>query len=242
MFIIIGGDQKEYGPATTEQVRAWIAAGRANLDTKAKALGNEEWRRLGDFAEFGGSEATPPMLPTRAGSAQISAGTRTTGPELASRGVRTGAALLNAVLYFLCMMPGSAVMSRLLLEKNPDLAKGGIPRLDELDLSGFAEGVIWVWVGLLIAMLVQGILIALRGQNLGKILLGGRVVRASDGQPAGFLRGALLRFYLPVMLAVFLNVLFPLGCIFLVIDYCFMFRNDQRCLHDLIAGTKVVRT
>ena len=63
MFIIIGGDGKEYGPVTVEQIRAWLAGGRANLDTKAKAVGTDEWRRLGDFAEFasGGIAAPPPV-------------------------------------------------------------------------------------------------------------------------------------------------------------------------------------
>jgi hypothetical protein len=60
MFTIIGGDGKEYGPVTAEQVRAWIAAGRANLETKAKALGSEEWRRLGDYSEFSGAPMPPP--------------------------------------------------------------------------------------------------------------------------------------------------------------------------------------
>lgn len=61
MFTIIGGDGKEYGPASAEQLRGWIKAGRANLDTKAKALGSDEWRRLGDFAEFSGPDAPPPL-------------------------------------------------------------------------------------------------------------------------------------------------------------------------------------
>lgn len=66
MFTIIGGDGKEYGPVTAEQVRAWIAAGRANLDTKAKAVGSDEWKRVGDFAEFTdapGAAAVPPSIP-----------------------------------------------------------------------------------------------------------------------------------------------------------------------------------
>ena len=62
MFTILGGDGKEYGPVTLEQIRSWIAAGRANLDTKTKAVGSEEWRRIGDLAEFGGTVSTPPPL------------------------------------------------------------------------------------------------------------------------------------------------------------------------------------
>lgn len=60
MFTIIGGDGKEYGPVSADQIRAWLAGGRANLETKAKAIGSEEWRRLGDLAEFTGAGSAPP--------------------------------------------------------------------------------------------------------------------------------------------------------------------------------------
>jgi hypothetical protein len=64
MFTIIGGDGKEYGPVSAEQVRSWLAAGRANLDTKAKAVGSNDWRRLGDLPEFNPSAplASPPPM------------------------------------------------------------------------------------------------------------------------------------------------------------------------------------
>jgi GYF domain 2 len=60
MFTIIGGDGKEYGPVSVEQIQAWLASGRANLDTRAKHIGYEEWKRLGDFDEFAGPSAAPP--------------------------------------------------------------------------------------------------------------------------------------------------------------------------------------
>ncbi|MEO7597960.1 MAG: DUF4339 domain-containing protein, partial [Opitutus sp.] len=68
MFTIIGGDGQEYGPASAQQLRAWMAAGRVNLDTKAKQVGTEDWRRLGDFPEFASSESAgvPPPLQPRA--------------------------------------------------------------------------------------------------------------------------------------------------------------------------------
>lgn len=252
MFYIIGGDGREYGPATTDQVRAWINAGRANLDTKAKALGSEEWRRLGDYVEFAGPAAPPPVLGADATvpggeTFSVPGGGTFTVPlagqsALAGIGARTGAAMLNAFVYFLSILPGSMAMSRGLLEKNPQLAKGTIPRLEDLDLTAIAEGMVWVWAGLTAVLLLQALLIVLRGQNLGKLLVGARVVRAETGAPAGFVHGVLLRFALPVTLMFVLNVFFPLGLLFLLVDYFFMFRADRRCLHDLIAGTKVVST
>lgn len=244
MFTIIGSDGKEYGPVGVSQVQSWIHGGRANLDTKAKAVGSNEWRTLGEFPEFSDSLGAPPPLP----AAEAETPTRADAPfvvdpsDLASRGVRTGAALVNAFIYFVCTIPGSVLMTRKLIEQNPELAKGGFPRLDQIDLTPLIEGVMWVWAGLLSAILLQSLLLVLRGQNFGKVLLGARVVRVADGQPAGFVQGVLLRFLLPVAIIILLNATtMVLGFVFLAIDYSFMFRDDQRCLHDLMAGTKVVR-
>ena len=62
MFIIIGGDGKEYGPVSAEQVRTWLANGRANLSTKAKYAGTEEWHTLGEYTEFVGPGSSPPPV------------------------------------------------------------------------------------------------------------------------------------------------------------------------------------
>lgn len=63
MFTIIGGDGKEYGPVTVEQVRLWLAAGRANLATRARRTGEDAWRPLDEFPEFspGVSHEPPPL-------------------------------------------------------------------------------------------------------------------------------------------------------------------------------------
>jgi hypothetical protein len=67
VFILIGSDGKEYGPATADQVKQWIADGRATLDTLAKRVGEGAWRRLMDFSEFQRtapiSDMPPPKLP-----------------------------------------------------------------------------------------------------------------------------------------------------------------------------------
>ena len=65
MFTIIGGDGKEYGPVSAEQVRAWLAGGRANLSTKAKYAGTEDWHTLGDYTEFTGTAAATPAAHRR---------------------------------------------------------------------------------------------------------------------------------------------------------------------------------
>ena len=52
MYKIIGADQKEYGPVTTEQLRQWLTEGRVNGQTLVKAEGAMEWKPLGGFPEF----------------------------------------------------------------------------------------------------------------------------------------------------------------------------------------------
>src|SRR3989442_148035 len=52
MYKIIGADQREYGPVPVEQVRKWIAEGRANAQTKACSEGSSEWKTLAGFPEF----------------------------------------------------------------------------------------------------------------------------------------------------------------------------------------------
>jgi GYF domain 2 len=52
MYKLIGADQKEYGPAGADQIRQWIAEGRANGETKIQSEGQSEWRPLSHFPEF----------------------------------------------------------------------------------------------------------------------------------------------------------------------------------------------
>jgi hypothetical protein len=63
MYRIIGADGKEYGPITADQVRQWIAEGRANAQTRVLLEGTTEWKPLAQFPEFA-SQATPPGTPT----------------------------------------------------------------------------------------------------------------------------------------------------------------------------------
>jgi hypothetical protein len=78
MYKLLGGDQKEYGPVSADQLRQWIAEGRANGQTLVQADGGA-WKPLSTFPEFAdalpagpaGPPATitpPTPLPAAAGS------------------------------------------------------------------------------------------------------------------------------------------------------------------------------
>src|SRR6476469_1658828 len=63
MYKIVGADQREYGPVTSEQVREWLAQGRANGQTLASFEGSP-WKPLSTYPEFGDalrSNVPPPV-------------------------------------------------------------------------------------------------------------------------------------------------------------------------------------
>lgn len=68
MYVIIGGDGKEYGPISGDDLRKWIAEGRLDAQSKVKAESDAEFRELSTFPEFadvfarGSGPGVPPPL------------------------------------------------------------------------------------------------------------------------------------------------------------------------------------
>jgi prepilin-type processing-associated H-X9-DG protein len=52
MFKILVADQKNYGPVSADQIRQWIAQGRANGQTRAQVAGSTDWKPLAEIPEF----------------------------------------------------------------------------------------------------------------------------------------------------------------------------------------------
>ena len=66
-YTILGGDQKQYGSVTEEQLHQWIREGRANAQTRVQAEGSAAWTTLGELPGFqaslaGAALSTPPPL------------------------------------------------------------------------------------------------------------------------------------------------------------------------------------
>lgn len=80
------------------------------------------------------------------------------------------------------------------------------------------------------------VLLTLRGQTLGKLLVGTHIVRNADGGRAGFVKAVLLR----SLLFYIIGGMPLVGMIILIADGLMIFRQDRRCLHDLVADTKVM--
>jgi hypothetical protein len=62
-YLIIGGDGKEYGPITSADIRKWIAEGRLNVESQAKAESDAAFRSLSTFPEFADAFAAPAAAP-----------------------------------------------------------------------------------------------------------------------------------------------------------------------------------
>lgn len=67
-YFIIGGDGKQYGPISPEDLRKWISENRVNARTQAQAEGAGAWQSLSDIPEFSGAFniSSPPPLPSGA--------------------------------------------------------------------------------------------------------------------------------------------------------------------------------
>lgn len=90
--------------------------------------------------------------------------------------------------------------------------------------------------GFVMFVLIHGYLLNKYGQTVGKKLLKIKIVTTKDYKVA--LPRLLLFRYVPISLA----SLVPVAGSFLpAVDALFIFRKDRRCLHDLIARTKVIK-
>jgi uncharacterized RDD family membrane protein YckC len=224
MFTILGGDGQEYGPASVEQIRAWITSGRANLDTRAKKQGETDWRRLGDFPEFAPRPAgEPPVMGTSDGA----------HARLGSLGERFGAAFIDGCLKAACSIPTALSVMKYLQE---NLQPGTQPDPQAM-MAAITSSAALAYPYLGVLAVLQGILIATRSQSVGKILLGLRIVR-TDGSQANFAQAFVIRSAVPTAI----EYIPFLGFLFWIVDTCFIFRADRRCLHDLMAGTKVIKS
>ena len=71
IYKIIGEDGQEYGPATGEQIRQWVAEGRIEHRTPVFVDGAKDWNFVGLLPEFAGCFAAasppPPIAPPMPG-------------------------------------------------------------------------------------------------------------------------------------------------------------------------------
>ena len=141
-------------------------------------------------------------------------------PLLAGRGRRLAAAAIDFVLVLvagLILVVATGAFEDAGAYGNP------LPRIVGLGFAAY--------------FLVNGWHLARKSQTLGKAILGLVVVDAGTTHPARWWRLAIRSPFFLALYSISLGVLVLLP----VVDQAFIFRNNRRCLHDLICGTEVLR-
>ena len=144
---------------------------------------------------------------------------------LASRGSRLGAALLDGLVGMLVVgLP--AICGVAMLDSKAG-GGGDVP-------VGSVICFILAGLGFLGLTIYNIVLLTKQGQTIAKKWLRIRIVTHPDGKNPGFVKAFLLRSFVNAII----GQVVPL---YGLVDVCFIFREDQRCLHDLIGETIVVQ-
>lgn len=171
--------------------------------------------------------STPPPLPEHdpyaAPQARLDDGL-TEELLLAERGTRLVAAIIDGLA-----LGGLAIVAAIII---PMMAPQGS------DSSNVAAGIVGLLmvVAFIAVIVVNCLWIQRYGQTIGKRVMNIKVLRG-DGTPIGLGRYVGMR-WLPVTL---LNLIPLVGSIVPFVDPLMIFREDRRCLHDLIADSIVVK-
>ena len=141
---------------------------------------------------------------------------------LADRGMRLVAAIIDGLLLLAVLVPTmflGGYVSSILAGVEPS----------------FLTQLQWGVIGFLILLVIQGFPLYSTGQTWGKKALGMKIVDLQGNKPE-FGRLIALR-YLSTQVIAMIPVV---GVIYGFVDALFIFGSDRRCLHDKIAGTRVV--
>jgi uncharacterized RDD family membrane protein YckC len=145
-----------------------------------------------------------------------------TEPVLAPRLIRLLASMIDGMIYMFLAMP---VAYQLGYFDNP------------FREPSWTDAVTSVLLGVCAVVLVNGYLLATRGQSVGKLMLGIQIV-GMDGKLLPLAKIVFVRF-LPIQALSQIPVPGLQGLAALV-DALMIFRPDRRCLHDHLAGTRVI--
>lgn len=169
-----------------------------------------------DATPLEGNRFAPPV-------AHVEDVTESAAGQLADRGSRFGAALIDMVI-------GLAAITGLSLATG---WKFWSPPTSQPLLATFLVN---LGIGFVAYVLVHGWLLHTRGQTVGKMLLKMRIVR-TDGSRVGIVRLLLLRYLLNTLFCIVPLV----GGLYALIDGLMIFRKSHKCVHDNLADTLVVK-
>lgn len=226
MQYFIGKNGQQLGPFSEEEVKTKLAAGEISAYDMAWREGMEGWLPVGQvFPNPYQPAAALGDSPLFAGKSKL---------RLADPLIRLGAVLLDGVLGLISASP--ALVGVFLMAPAISAASSST---DPGSTAPSTASILAVAIGGIMALafgIYQLVILSTRGQTVAKRLLGIRIVNFDDEQNPGFVKAVLLRAFVPGLI----GSIPILGVIFTIVDSCFIFRPDRRCIHDLMANTKVI--
>ncbi|MBE2287292.1 MAG: RDD family protein [Prosthecobacter sp.] len=229
----IARNGQQLGVYAEEEIQPGLITGRFLPDDLFWTEGMAEWQPLS--TRFAVSVATPAFAaaasaapafnPYAAPQANVVTPAMLPQLNLASRGSRFGAALLDGLVGLLVV--GLPLIAGIAMADTKADDPGDAFATGSFVCFGIAG------LGFLGLTIYNIVLLTTRGQTIAKKWLGIRIVTHPDAQSPGFVKGFLLRSFVNGIIGQFV----PL---YGIVDACFIFREDQRCLHDLIADTTVI--
>lgn len=244
--------EEQLGTFNDLDVSAGLRNGRFRGTDLCWTEGMKEWQTLEAHLKEVNPEAAQPPAFEVPGLKALRAEVRQDHMaclELASRGQRLAAKMIDIGLLIVPLMviltlffdPAFKEEAQK-LQDDPNAMMAAMQKRAE---KVHAEGGLTVPVMSLIfdaTLIVNVLLLTLRGQTIGKLCLGIQVVRSPEGSRAGFIKAVLLRSILFLILVFAGSVsLGGIGLALLMTDSLMIFRKDRRCLHDMVADTVVTK-
>jgi uncharacterized RDD family membrane protein YckC len=144
--------------------------------------------------------------------------------QLASRGKRLAAAIIDIIIF----LPLVIIIASPLGLIDTEVTDEPPPFDLEQTLQLFI-------IGQVLFLLVQGYLLHSRGQTIGKVLLKIQIV-ATNGDMLGLGKLYFVRYFVFSLLA----QIPVIGAVVALANILFIFGKEKKCLHDRLAGTKVI--
>jgi uncharacterized RDD family membrane protein YckC len=265
MQIYLARNNQQAGPYTLDQVNAMLANTQVVLTDLAWHEGMTTWLPLGQLTA--GKMVYIPNLKASIGIAPIGVATQpgsvryteasinptkvlANGTTLASPGQRIGAALIDLLTLFILLQIvfASTISAKTLVALNSKTTavvdamssgKGDAAALIRDFWSAMPAPTLYAVIStVFIVTLIQVLLIARRGQTLGKILLKIKIVDEVTLEKSSFYRSVLLRSVLVKYIGYSIKYI---STILFLADLIFLFSTKNQTLHDRLAKTLVIK-
>lgn len=142
--------------------------------------------------------------------------------ELAGRGMRLAGAIIDGLILLVILIPMmvfGGYFSGMMTGQQPDAMTKAM----------------WGVMGFILFVVIQGYPLSQSAQTWGKKLLKMKIVDLEGRQPS--FATLIGKRYLPVQA---IGLIPWIGGLFGLVNVLFIFGEERRCIHDLIAGTRVV--